>query len=95
MRHLFPWKQPTSLYDTDGPAERVVFKLFGAEMAVEPSGGPDAIHTGRGRFKVECLTCKELIHEATTGTGVHCEAHLQTEHDAPRPPRIGYTTVSK
>jgi len=34
------------------------------------------INTGRPRWHVECRTCKELIHEATTGPGSLIGYHL-------------------
>ena len=34
-------------------------------------------NTGRRRYMVECLTCKEVLHEATTGPDQRIESHLR------------------
>ena len=44
-------------------------------LACTPTGdvGSDS---GRPRFKVECLTCNEVLHENTTGPSVRIESHV-------------------
>jgi hypothetical protein len=37
--------------------------------------GESGINTGRPRYRVECLSCGELLHEATTGAVENMEAH--------------------
>lgn len=33
--------------------------------------------TGRRRYTVECLTCRETVHEATTGPMQNVDSHLR------------------
>jgi len=35
------------------------------------------VDTGRRRYRVECLSCGELVHEATTGPRWNVEVHLR------------------
>jgi hypothetical protein len=37
----------------------------------------DGINTGRRRYMVECLTCKETVHEGTTGPLQGAAAHVR------------------
>src|SRR5262249_28733735 len=69
----FPWPQPRSAYDSNGPAEATDVVLRHA-YRVTPTDEM-AINTGRRRFRVECLTCEETLHEATTGTSSRILAH--------------------
>ena len=39
--------------------------------------GETGINTGRMSYRVECVTCSELLHEATTGTMYRIEQHLK------------------
>lgn len=75
----FPWPPPRSSYDTDGPRETTAVHLVGATYQVEPTGGA-GVHTGRDRFRVECLTCPELLHPGTTGPSHRIRAHHNERH---------------
>lgn len=80
----YPWKRPTpgpySHYETDGPTERVRFKPWGdVEIEVTPTA-KTGLHSGRTRFHVLCVTCNEVIHEATTGPSSMTESHLAHAH---------------
>lgn len=33
--------------------------------------------TGRRRYRVECLTCAEVVHEATTGAYANMRKHIR------------------
>lgn len=33
--------------------------------------------TGRRRYRVECLTCGEVVHEATTGAHANMKSHVR------------------
>lgn len=79
MTWEFPWKQTFEVYDTDGPTETTAFELAGVRYVVTPTKDK-GIHTGRTRFKVECLTCPVLIHEATTGPSVRVRDHHRERH---------------
>jgi hypothetical protein len=35
------------------------------------------VDTGRRRYRVECLTCGEIVHEATTGAHWNMEFHVR------------------
>lgn len=73
----FPWREPgPGAYDTDGPKERVAFTLDGCDLVVSPTA-LTGIDSGRGRFRVECLTHDWLIHRATTGPSSWIKAHLR------------------
>lgn len=39
--------------------------------------GEVGIDTGRPRFEVYCMTCAELIHEATTGPVTRISQHRE------------------
>jgi len=75
----FPWPRPRSQYDTDGPSVTTIVHLPGADYSVEPTGdtGP---HTGRGRFRVECVACGEELHRNTTGPSSRIRDHHRHEH---------------
>lgn len=75
----FPWFEPKTAYDTDGPTEDSVIKFPGADYHVSRTQNV-GIHSGRGRFRVECLTCKEVLHENTTGTSSRIRGHHQQRH---------------
>jgi hypothetical protein len=42
--------------------------------------GRDGIHSCRPRIKVECLTCKAVIHRGTTDPRFWSEIHFQLKH---------------
>lgn len=75
----FPWKQPISHYDTNGPSHALLFDLNGVSFYVEPTNR-DGIHTARTRYLVECNTCKTVLHPSTTGTSHWIERHLKERH---------------
>ena len=52
------------------------FPVEGHHMRVTATGkvGCDS---GRRRYRVECLTCVEVVHDATTGAHWNLERHLR------------------
>lgn len=78
----FPWPSPLSHYDDDGPRseEPCEFTMDGATMRVTATT-KTGCDTGRTRFRVECLTCGEVIHPATTGSSSRCRQHLKDKHN--------------
>lgn len=48
--------------------------------------------TGRRRYRVECLTCEALVHEATTSPSCQIESHFRDERDGIRRVPIAWTT---
>ena len=42
----------------------------------------DGFHTGRRRYSVECLTCKLVVHPATTGPQHRIDQHLRNPTEA-------------
>jgi len=77
-----PWKEPTgpcSYLIDDGPAEAIEFEVLGVKFEVKPTEhrGCD---TGRVRYFVKCLTCNEVLHEATTGPRPNIEGHMEEAH---------------
>lgn len=74
-----PWKHPTSPYDNDGPSEPVAFTVEGVQFKVTPTK-EFGVHTFRTRYRVECLTCPELLHKATTSATVRVRDHLRYKH---------------
>lgn len=48
----------------------------------------DGLHTGRRRYMVVCISCQELIHEATTGPAwnivMHCKDQLLIDRNLRR-----------
>jgi hypothetical protein len=74
-----PWPEVHSVYLDDGPAEAIEFEVLGVHFKVAPTEhrGCD---TGRVRYYVECLDCKEVLHEATTGPRPNIENHMEGAH---------------
>ena len=68
-----------SIFEDDVPdlraGESRDFAVEGHHMRVT---GTSALgcDTGRRRYRVECLTCGELLHEATTGAYANMERHI-------------------
>lgn len=76
----FPWRKPLpNGYGTAGPKETTVVHLPGADYLVEPTGD-SGIHTGRDRFRVECLRCSKVLHANTTGPASHIRGHQRERH---------------
>jgi hypothetical protein len=75
----FPWKKLTSVYADAGPEHRVIFAIEGFVFIVAPVDmlGRD---TGRRRYKVDCVECDCVLHEATTGPSSHIEGHMKEKH---------------
>ncbi len=76
----FPWPQPISIYDSDGPRNRTVeFSVGDVQLRIERTNvlAPDTL---RDRFKCICVTCDEVLHEATTGSSIRFRDHLKTAH---------------
>ncbi len=83
----FPWPEPRSQYDTDGPVTMTTVILpdaSGADAAIYrviPTGD-DGLHTARDRFCVECVTCGEVLHRGTTGPSHRIRDHHRHTHAA-------------
>lgn len=43
--------------------------------------GKLGVDTGRRRYRVECLSCGEIVHEATTGAHANIRYHLRDAAD--------------
>ena len=71
----FPWPQPLSIYDSNGPVITTIFNVYDRRFCVSPTDilTPD---TGRTRYHVRCLKCGKLLHEATTKPSHYIEAHV-------------------
>ena len=48
-------------------------------MRVEGTGEL-GLSTGRDRYRVTCLTCDVVVHEATTSATIRCRQHLGGSH---------------
>jgi dCMP deaminase len=68
------------LYASDGPLQSVIFIAAGAMMLVTPTNQV-GLHTGRTRYRVECQTCKLIIHTGTTSATALVKWHLCKDHD--------------
>lgn len=80
MIYRLPWPKAKSHYGDDGPfLERVEFDIKGVRMRVSLTRetGP---HTLRSRYRVECVSCNELLHKATTSASARCRDHLKSKH---------------
>lgn len=68
---------PRSVYDDGWPGHHVPeIEISGHLFAITPTtliGGD----SGRTRFRVECKTCGEMLHEATTGPRLRIASHLE------------------
>jgi hypothetical protein len=76
-----PWPKPLSHYDSDGPRDGgpVAFQIAGVEFWVV---GTNALAptTLRTRYEVQCRTCDEVLHKATTGPTARIRGHLKEAH---------------
>lgn len=86
---IYPWPKPISVYDSDGPREKPLsyepldFELFGAKLRIQATR-QSGIDSDRIRYQVACLTCDEVLHEATTGSSSRFNGHLEEKHGKPR-----------
>jgi hypothetical protein len=75
--------------DVDGLAvgQSRDYMLDGHHQRVTATGEV-GIDSGRRRYRVECLTCAEIVHEATTGAFANMERHVRwAREDADRATR--------
>lgn len=91
---LLGWPKPKDHYHSDGPPEDIdnplgfyTFKIGDKQgrmseiiMQINATGDIGS-STGRMRWHVECLTCGEVIHPATTGGASRMEHHLEHHRD--------------
>lgn len=74
-----PWEEPKGKYGyliDDGPAEDMEFEVLGVKFEVKRTEHV-AVHSGRTRYFVRCVTCDEILHEATTGPRPNIENHME------------------
>ncbi len=78
--HLdLPWKEPKGKFSyliDDGPDEDIEFEVLGVKFEVKRTEHI-GVHSGRTRYFVRCVTCDEIIHEATTGPRPNIESHME------------------
>jgi hypothetical protein len=78
----------------EGPVEVAeVSKRNGHELWVIPTGKVGS-HSGRRLHRVECVTCKAIVHEATSGPSQMIEAHLREARTGMQSPLVGILTSS-
>lgn len=75
----FPWNPPSSVYNNDGPNEDMEFEIGDVALKVKITEAI-AVNTWRHRYEVTCVTCDEILHEATTGASVYLRRHLKKVH---------------
>jgi hypothetical protein len=77
--HQYPWAEPAGVRSDLGPAQLITFEVAGVTLQVVPTNkfGCD---TRRRRYRVECLTCNELLHAATTSPRAYLDPHLNDVH---------------
>lgn len=75
----FPWKKARSVYDNEGPAERMQFELDGVTFKVYPTGEETA-PAGRTKYGILCLGCEEVIHFNTPSPAVWIRTHMKQKH---------------
>ncbi len=71
------FRKPRGVYDDGWPASSVPrIEIAGHVFAVSPTPwlGVDSMRT---RYRVECMTCACVIHEATTGPCSRIADHLE------------------
>lgn len=44
-----------------------------------------SIHTGRPRYRVDCLACRVVVHEATNAPDIRVREHLEGKEGYSRP----------
>jgi hypothetical protein len=79
----FPWPKPADVYSNNGPPEALEFELNGAKLKITPTA-ERGFDTGRTRYRCECLTCEEVLHEATSGASYRFRDHLKDRHGLQR-----------
>jgi hypothetical protein len=104
-RQLFEWNSLSDLTLSavidfaidkieEGPVEVAeVSKRNGHELWVIPTGKVGS-HSGRRLHRVECVTCKAIVHEATSGPSQMIEAHLREARTGMQSPLVGILTSS-
>lgn len=84
MEWPFPWEQPHSAYDNDGPRGKRgrQFDIVVCEVLfmVAPTGDT-GITSGRNRYRVDCQDCNMILHENTTGVSPRIREHLAERHN--------------
>jgi hypothetical protein len=74
-----PWPQPKTAYESDGPEHALTFTEQDVSFKVEPTG-EIGFNTGRRRYRIECLTCHEVLHKHSTSATHHVQDHLKRRH---------------
>lgn len=59
------------------PENDTTFTIRDGHIFASTPTGDVGIDSGRPRFKVECLTCNECLHENTTGPSLRIESHIR------------------
>jgi len=76
----FPWKTGSGVCSNDAPQRAVDVTYHGHCIRFTPTSETDC-DTGRTRVHVECLTCKKVLHEATTGPRTRARHHWDDVKD--------------
>lgn len=74
-----PWTKSESCYCNDGPSENVEFEALEIRMSVQIINST-GFATGRAHYRIGCITCDLLLHEATTSATIRCQKHLRVFH---------------
>lgn len=76
-KYEFPWnKEGSGMYVSDAPPAPCEAEYHTHTIRFTPTD-LDGIHSGRTRVRVQCLTCGEVLHEATTGPRTVARHHWQ------------------
>jgi hypothetical protein len=59
---------------------RAAFTVEGHSFVVSPTGEV-GVHTQHPRYRVDCETCSECVHEATTGVAWNVDFHIRTNKE--------------
>lgn len=70
-----------SVYHSTGPGPDTdtFIYLNDVEFRVK-STNKRGFHTDRLRYRVDCVTCNVIVHEATTGVAFNVRDHLRERH---------------
>jgi len=75
IRYPYPWHEGRSAYDVTGPDAPVTVEHCGATLRVAP-----VLQLARTIYKVECLTCGEVVIAGTHAPRAWCDLHLNEKH---------------
>ena len=90
----YPWKEPESTYDDNGPDKSTVVTIKGVPFEVSPTE-ERGVNSGRKRFRVVCLNCEILVHSGSTSPTCQIQSHIAVGCEQALKDRLACLQVGK